>query len=137
MCFLANFTVVSVQVRSCKSTTNASSTDMQSSLSSDGSVNKVENTGVNSYVKCSLFPLSANDDTVKAWKMGRESDFSYPSSLAMSCGGMYLRCLPVPKTTQISMSSRLTTVHTARMRTSVSTVRKMILQYPLFAETTA
>ena len=46
MCYLARFTVVSVQVRSYKSTTNASNTDMQSLLSSDGSVNKVENTGV-------------------------------------------------------------------------------------------
>ena len=48
MLFLAKFTVVSVQVRSYKSTTNASNTDTQSSLSSDGPVNKVENTGVTS-----------------------------------------------------------------------------------------
>ena len=46
MCFLAKFTVVSVQVRLYKSTINAFKTDMQSSLSSDGSVIKVENTGV-------------------------------------------------------------------------------------------
>ena len=92
------------------------------------------------YVKCSLFPLPANDDTVsqpvKAWNVGRESVFSYPSSLAMSCAGMYLRCLPVPKATQIPVSSRLTTVDTARTRTSVSTVTTMILRYRLFAEST-
>ena len=92
------------------------------------------------YVKCSLFSLPANDDTVsqpvKAWKRGRESAFSYPSSLAMPCAGMYLRCLPVPKATQISVSSRLTTVDTARTRISVSKVSKMILRYPLFAEST-
>ena len=40
----------------------------------------------------------------------------------------------MPKATQISVSSRLTTVDTARTRTSVSKVRKMILRYPLFAE---
>ena len=111
---------------------------MQSSLNSDGSVNKVENTGVSNAV---FFPLTANDDTVsqpvKAWNMGRESAFSYPSSLAMSCAGMYLRCLPLPKAAQISVSSRLTTVDTARTRTSVSTVRKMVVRYPLFAESTA
>ena len=93
------------------------------------------------YVKCSLFPLPANDDTVsqpvKAWNMGRESAFSCPSSLAMSCAVMYLRCLTVPKATQISVSSRLTTVDTARTRTSVSTVPKVILRYPFFAESTA
>ena len=93
------------------------------------------------YVKCSLFSLPANDDTVsqpvKARNMGRESVFSYPSSLAMSCAGMCLRCLPVPKATQISVSSRLTAVDTARTRTSVSAVRKMILGYPLLAESTA
>ena len=55
----------------------------------------------------------------------------------MSCAGVYLRCLPMPKATQISVSSRLTTVDTARTRTSVSTVRKMVLRYPLFAESTA
>ena len=48
MCFLARFTVISVQVQSYKSTTNASNTDMQSLLNSYGSVNKVENTGVTS-----------------------------------------------------------------------------------------
>lgn len=48
MCFLAAFTVVSVQVRSYRSTTYASNTDMQSSLNAEGSVNKVENTGVTS-----------------------------------------------------------------------------------------
>ena len=92
MCFLAKFTVVSVQVRSYKSTINASNTDMQSSLSSDGSVNKVENTGVIlkdfHMSNAVFFSLPANDDTVsqpvKAWNMGRESAFSYPSSLAMS-----------------------------------------------------
>ena len=84
------------------------------------------------YVKCSLFSLPANDDTVsqpvKAWNMGRDSAFSYPITLAMSCAGMYLRCSPVPKATQILVSSRLTTVDTARTRTSVSKVRKMILR---------
>ena len=144
MCFLAKFTVVFVQVRSYKSTINASNTDMQSSLSSDGPVIKVENTGVISlndfHMSNAFFSLPANDDTVsqpaKAWNMVRKSVFSYPSSLAMSCTGIYLRCLPVPKTTQISVSSRLTTVDTARTRTSVSKVRKMTLRYPLFAEST-
>ena len=79
-------------------------------------------------------PLPAHDDTVsqpvKVWNMGRESYFSYPSSLAMSCAGMYLRCLPGPKATKISVASRLPTVDTARTRPSVSTVRKMILRYP-------
>ena len=126
--------------------TNASNTDTQSTLSSDGSVNKVENTGVTSLKdfhmsNAVLFPLPANEDTVsqpvKAWNMGRESGFLYPSSLAMSCAGMYLRCLPVPKATQISVSSRLTTVDTARTRTSVSTISKIILRHPLFAEPTA
>ena len=145
MCFLAKFTVVSVQVQSHKVQKNASNTDMQSSLSSDGSVNKVENTSVIPLKDFHMsnavfFSLPANDDTVsqpvKAWNMGRESAFSYPSSLAMSCAGMYLWCLPVPKATQISVSSRLTTVDTARTRTSVSKVRKMSLRYPLFAEST-
>ena len=107
---------------------------MQSSLSSNGSVNKIENTGMTSLKDFHMsnavfFPLPANDDTVsqhvKARNMGIESAFSYPSSLAMSCAGIYLRFLPVPKATEIPVSSRLTTVDTARTRTSVSTVRKM------------
>ena len=48
MCFLAKSTVVSVQVRSYKSTTNAPNTDMQSSFSFHGSINKIENTGMTS-----------------------------------------------------------------------------------------
>ena len=127
MCFLAEFTVVSVQVRSYSSTTYVSNTDMQSSLNADGSVIKVENTGVTlskdfHMSNAVFFPRPANDDTVsqpvKAWNMGSARAFSLPSSFAMSCAGIYLRCLPVPNATQISVSSRNTTVDTARTRTS-------------------
>ena len=78
MCFLAEFTVVSVQVRSYSSTTYVSNTDMQSSLNADGSVIKVENTGVtlskDFHMSNAVFsPRPANDDTVsqpvKEWNM--------------------------------------------------------------------
>ena len=48
ICFLAESTLISVQVRSYSSTTQDSSTDMQASLILVGCVDKVKNTGVTS-----------------------------------------------------------------------------------------
>ena len=117
MCFLAKFTVVSVQVQSYKSTINASYTDTQSSLSSDGSVNKVENAGVISLKDFDMsnavfFSLPANDDTVlQPWNMGRESAFSYSSSLAMStqeCTSGVCQCRKGPRFRCLLGSQQLT-----------------------------
>ena len=99
---------------------NASNTDMQSSLSSDGSVIKVENTSVIPLKDFHMsnavfFSLPANDDTVsqpvKAWNMGRESAFSYPSSLAMStqeCTSGVCQCRKRPRFRCLLGSQQLT-----------------------------
>ena len=90
------------------------------------------------YVKCSLFfPASKRRHSVatrKGMEHGKGECLFISKFFSDVYAGMYLRCLPVPKATQISVSSRLTTVDTARKRTSVSKVRKMILRYSLFAE---
>ena len=146
MCFLAKFTVVSVQVQSYKSTTNASNTDMQSLLSSDGSVNKVENTGVTSmkdfHMSNAVFFFPCQQTTTqchnrKGMEHGKGECLFISKFFSDVMRKKYLRSLPVTKATQISVSSGLTTVDTARTTTSVSTVRKMILRYPLFNESTA
>ena len=76
------------------------------------------------------------DSTRKGMEHGKGECLFISKFFSDVYAGMYLWCLPVPKVTQISVSSRLTTVDTARTRTSVSKVRKMSLRYPLFAEST-
>ena len=147
MSFLVEFTLVYVQVRSYNSTTYASNTDIQSSVKADGSFANIEKKpGVTSskdfHMSNAVFlPLPANEETtsqpVNAWSIGRARAFSLPSPLAMLCAGMYLSYLPVPNAIQISVSLRQTAVDTARTRTSVSTVRNMILRYPWLTESIA
>ena len=93
ICFLAESTVVSVQVRVYRNTTYVSRIHMKSSLKLHGFVDKVDTTAVTSLIDFQMsnavfFPLPANDETVlqpvKGWNMGSARAFSPPSVVAMS-----------------------------------------------------
>ena len=84
ICFLAESTVVPVQVRLYRSTTYVSRIHMKSSLMLRGFVDKVDNTAVTSLIDFQMsnavfFPLPANDETVlqpvKSWNMGSARAF--------------------------------------------------------------
>ena len=132
-CFLASFVSIVSLVLSHMSTTNLSSHDIDSLLTTEGSRSSSLNASVTSrnalhVAHTVFFPLPEKDTVshlVKAWKMGRLLQYLESILAISSWVAMFRKCDPVPRITRSSSGLILSNETTASTNKSVSTVRTL------------